>query len=191
MRFNLTRISSDDIKLRLGYICNEEGFTNYHESINYISKICKGQMRDAITYLEKVAAYSNNISIENTLVALGNYSYKTFFDLTNSIIDGDEGKLLTIIDDSYNSGADLKQFIEQYLNFLLDVAKFNIFKSFDIIQIPSNFERDINNILNFNEAGKYYKYVINNVLDIKNQIKTDSNVKSTIEIMLLKIANCM
>lgn len=191
MRFNFTRIGSTDIKNRLSIICESEGFVNYDSCIDYISKTCKGQMRDAISNLEKVAAFSNDLSIENVLEVLGNYSYSTYIDLTNSIIDGNEKELFKIVDSCYKSGSDMKRFIDNYLTFLLDVAKYNIFHTCDILQIPREFEDKLKMLINFNDAGKYYRYLINNILDLKNMLKTDTSAKDTIEVVLMKLANCM
>ena len=74
MRFNFTRIKSDNIKRRLMSICAAEGYSNYEDSCDYISRICSGQMRDAISLLEKCADYNVDLTLTNTLEALGNYS---------------------------------------------------------------------------------------------------------------------
>lgn len=190
MRFNFTRISSEHIKDRLNYICKEECFTNYHESTEYISKICKGQMRDAISYLEKAASYDNNINIENTLNALGNYSYDTFFKLMNSIIDVKEESILKIVEEFYLNGGDIKQFVEQFLTFTLDILKYCLFKNCDLIKIPSTMEPELKNVTAIQNAGKYYTYITDKMLELKNEIKGDINPISTIELKLLKMARC-
>ena len=69
------------------YICEKEGFKNYKESCDYIAKVSNGGVRDAIACLDKVADYSEDITIDNTLQVLGSYSYEDFLTLTNSVID--------------------------------------------------------------------------------------------------------
>lgn len=191
MRFNFTRISNFDIKNRLKYICVSEGYINFDDCIDYISKICKGQMRDAVQYLEKVASYDYNLSIENTIEALGDFSYDTYIKLTNALIDCNEAETLMIINNVYNSGNDLKKFIDNYLVFLLDVSKYILFKSFDIINIPSNYKQQLDGLINFDNSNKYYRYIINNIFDLKNTLKTDYDIKSSVEVILIKISNCM
>lgn len=187
MKFNLTKIKTDEIRNRLAYICQQEGFTNYDESIDYISKICNGGMRDGISYLEKVAGLSTDISIENCLSALGNYSYKSFFDLTNAIIDGRINDILTIIEGYYNSGNDLKLFIDQYLDFVLDLAKFSIFNDTHIIKIPPSMIEDLRYTTGIKDASSYFSWLTDKVLNIKSNIRYDASIKTTIEIMLLSI----
>ena len=186
-RYNITRISTDKIRERLAYVCREEGFTNYEEAVDYIAKLSDGGMRDALATLEKCAGYSTDLSINNVLEALGNYSYDTFFSLINNIIDGKEGEVLKILEDFYRAGNDLKLFIDMFLSFCLDVSKYVIFNSTDMLKIPSSMEERLKNSTNFENALQYYMYIVNQLLDLKNMLKNDSNIKSTIEVMFIKM----
>ena len=89
MRFNFNKISTNLIAKRLEEICKIEGFINYFDACDYISKICNGQMRDGIALLDKCASYCEDLTIENVFYALGDYSYDLYFSLINQIIDGD------------------------------------------------------------------------------------------------------
>ena len=111
-RYNLSKISTEQLVERLVYICKQEGYTNYEESVEYIAKISDGGARDAVATLEKVASLSIDISIENTLEALGTYSYNMFFELVNNIIDGKQDKVVSTISDIYYKGNDLKIFVD-------------------------------------------------------------------------------
>lgn len=115
-RFNISRISLDLVVDRLRYICEQEGYINYEEAIHYIAKISDGGMRDAICTLEKCSSFDTDLSINNVLESLGNYSYETFFTLVNSIIDGNEAQVISIIDSFYNAGNDLKLFLDSFLS---------------------------------------------------------------------------
>ena len=195
IRFNLTRIKTEDIKNRLLYICNNENYTNYEESCDYIAKLSCGGMRDAIAFLEKCSGYSNDLSIDNVLQSLGNFSYETFLDLTNSIIDRDVNHVINIIDDCYNNGGDLKLFINQYLDFILDLNKYCLFKDIGVTKLPTSLEKPKyqedtlcvmytvgieNNISIFNK-------LMNDIFEIKNALKYDSSPRTTISIYLMKI----
>ena len=185
-RFNLTRINQSDIKDRLIYVCKEEGFTNYEESCDYISKISNGGMRDALAYLDKVSGYSDDLSMNNVLEALGNYSYDTFFKLTNALVDGVEKEIINIVDDFFNSGKDLKIFVDQYLDFVLDMSKYCIFNDMSITKLPLSLEQSVKYCTGFEGNKSYFNRLIDKVLEIKNLIKYDSTPKTTILIMLLQ-----
>ena len=189
-RFNFTRIKSNLICDRLKYVCEKEGFTNYTAGIDYISKIAAGCMRDALTNLDKCYSFSKDISIENVLYALGNYSYEKLFQLINLIIDSKEAEVLTVINELYDSGADMKIFVDQFLSFCLDISKYILTKDCSILTIPSTYESNILSSINISSADKYYAYVIDNLIQLKQALKNDINGKETVEIGLLKITRC-
>lgn len=189
-RYNFTRIPSQNIANRLRYICKQEGFDNYDAACEYISKICNGGMRDAIALLEKCSGYSTDLSLDNILVALGNFSYTIFFDLLNAQINGDENTVCSLLDTVYSSGGDMKLFVDQYLSFCLDVAKYLIFSSITVTKLPSSYEENLKYVTNFDNAKSYYDYIIDKLLTLKNAIKNDSMIKDTIDVYMMRIARC-
>lgn len=190
MRFNFNKIPVNQIKNRLEYICKLEGFTNYDETCDYISKICNGQMRDGIALLDKCASYNEDLSIDNVIYALGDYSYNIYFDLINKIIDGNTKEVLGDLTSIYNSGNDLKLFIEKFLEFCVDVEKYIIMQDCSVTKIPSTMEEKLKNSINFNGADSYYLYILNNLLELKNNLKTDVNPFSTIQVVFMKMCRC-
>lgn len=186
--FHLNRVSINDIYDRLKYICENERITNYDSTIEYISKIADGSMRNAISMLDKCYSYSSSFNIDKTLEVLGNYSYKDFFDLVNYLIDNKQKETLLLIEKFYNSGRNLKLFVDQYLSFCLDLNKYAIFKDCGVTKIPQYMTKDLDNATNIENASQYYSLVVNKLLQLKSLIKEDSNSKQLIEIYLIQIA---
>ena len=187
-RYNISKISTDKIIDRLRFICNKEGFTNFEESIQYIAKISDGGMRLAISTLEKVASFSTDITIENTLEALGNYSYTMFFKLVNDIIDSKSDEVLKTVSDIYYKGNDLKVFVDQFFSFCLDVTKYCLFKSTDLIEIPNSQEEALKLSTNFDSAEKYYMVIVDKLFELKHKIKNETAVRTTVEASFLNMA---
>lgn len=187
-RYNLSKISTDKLVERLRHICKQEGFTNYEESIEYIAKISDGGARDSIATLEKVASYSTDITIQNTLEALGTYSYEMFFRLVNDIIDGKQADVIKTVSDVYYKGNDLKLFVDQFFNFCLDVTKYCLFHSTELIEIPASMTKALQDSTNFDDAAKYYMYIVDNLLELKSKIKQDTSVRTTVEATFLHIS---
>lgn len=186
--YHLSKISTEKIRERLAFICKEEGYTNYEESIDYIAKISDGGARDAIATLEKVASLGTDININNTLEALGTYSYDLFFGLVNNIIDSNQAEVLRTVSDIYHKGNDLKLFVDQFFSFCLDVTKYCLFKSTDMIGIPSSLEPKLQSSTNFENPEKYYMYIVDKLLELKNRIKDDTSVRTTVETTFLHIS---
>ena len=189
MRFNLSRIPAARIKERLDYICYSERFSNYEETTDYISKICKGQMRDAIAQLETVASYSNELSMENALYALGNFSYKMMLYLLDSIIRQNREGVLQTVDYLYNNGADIKLFADRFSSFVTDVLKFVLLKDLSSTALPEMMKESILQTVAFENADKYLEYYQDKMLELRNMLKTDESPKNTVEIMLLQMCS--
>mgnify|MGYP002624758795 CR=1 FL=1 len=110
---------------------------NYsNEAIEYISKIADGGMRDAITLMDKCLAYSKDLTLENVVKALGTTDYDTMFKLTDALLIPNAPIAMNIIETIFSEGKDLKTFVRQYVQFLLDLDKYGIGCDWKYIQIP-------------------------------------------------------
>lgn len=184
-QFKLKRIPLNLIKDRLEHICKIEKINYSDEGLDQISKLSLGSMRQAISYLDKCKDYSDKVDLENTLQVLGNFSYDIYFRLINAIIDKNKNEIITVIETLYNNGDDLKLFIDLLLDFTLDLTKFIIFKSYDIIKIPQTYKKEIEYTINVENPGKYYNHLIDKILELKQLIKNDTLDKTSIEVFLL------
>ena len=187
MRFNLTKVDTNLIRQRLEYICQQEGYTNYEEACDFIAKLSAGGVRDAIATLEKCANYDSDLNINNVLTCVGNFSYDALFNLTGALLNSDEQEVLLTINDYYNSGNDLKLFIEQYLDFVLDLTKYCLFKDMAMVKIPASLEMRCKGYSSIPDILDYSNNLVAKILDVKNAIKYDVNNKTTIEAMFIAI----
>lgn len=106
-------------------------------ALEYIAKIADGGMRDAITLLDKCLAYSSELTLENVVNALGTVDYTLMFNLTDALFsDKKSTEMIQIIEDLHGSGKDLKQFLKQYVHFLLDVQKYAIGCDWKYMTLP-------------------------------------------------------
>lgn len=187
MRFNLTKVDTNLIRQRLEYICQQEGYINYYEACDFIAKLSSGGVRDAIATLEKCANYDTDLNINNVLACVGNFSYDALFNLTGALFNGDEQEVLMTINDYYNSGNDLKLFIEQYLDFVLDLTKYCLFKDMAMVKIPASLEVRCQGYSNIPDILEYSNNLVAKILDVKTAIRYDVNNKTTIEAMFIAI----
>lgn len=152
-RYNFSKISLDNIVSRLKYIIAEERYELFggdggdlgdppdydydEEAIQYIAKLADGGMRDAITMMDKCLSLSTELTVESVVKALGTVDYDTHFDLLFKMETGVKDSAVRLIEDVYNSGKDLKQFIKQFQYFVLDVCKYKMFNDFKYVSIPA------------------------------------------------------
>lgn len=148
-RYNFSKISLDNIVKRLKYIIacevdeilNEGGpdgaFSYTEEAIQYIAKLADGGMRDSITMMDKCLSLDPDLTIESVVAALGTVDYNTHFDLLMFMECNNKPSAAKLIEDVFNSGKDLKQFVKQFQYFVLDVCKYLMFRDFKYVNIPA------------------------------------------------------
>lgn len=190
-RYDFRRISQNGIVQRLHDICVFEQLApipdnGYSEALEYIAKIADGGMRDAITLLDKVLSYSTNLTLENVIKALGTVNYDVMMQLTESIYYYDAERSIKILYDLYNEGKDLKQFVKDYLLFLIDIVMYGRGCDFKYLTIPKIFAYE----KFLDELGADEYQVIDNVLadwvKLNSEIKYSLTPKADIEVILLK-----
>ena len=180
-RYNFQRISQEGIVQRLLYILRCEGAiasTHLVEAVEYIAKIADGGMRDAITLMDKCLSFSSDLTVENVIKALGVADYNTMFDLNNAFFENDKPKLIKIVSDVYSSGMDLKLFIKNYFEFLLDLNVYCLTKDLSMTKIPEIWMDEMKSY------GSHEWSVSNNLLtyitDLQSSIKWEQNPKAVI-----------
>lgn len=140
-RYDFQRISQDGIVDRLDSILENELNDNSdllwtRNTLEYIAKIADGGMRDAITLMDKCLAYSKDLTLENVVSALGTVDYETMISLSADILVKNTNAVIYIVEALYATGKDIKQFVKQYLQFLLDIQKFGVGCDWKYLQVP-------------------------------------------------------
>ena len=192
-RFNVAKISGQEIRDRLIYVCQQEGFINYEDTCELISKLCDGCMREALTMLDQCADLSNDLCLENTKTVLGEAPFERMLKLTNCLIGGNEQFTLAAIETLASEGKDLKQFVNEYLSFTLELTKYILFKNISITNIPAYLENSADSMTSvsyttsFDGALNWFNYLADKLLEIKNAVKYDTSVKALIEAYLLQV----
>lgn len=182
-RYDFQRITFEGIVGRLKYICCEENISYTDEAIEQIAKIADGGCRDSITLLDKVSSYSNEITIQSVIDALGCVPYTTMFELTTNILQGSTKNAVTLIETVHRSGMDLKQFMKQYLYFILDAYKWWLTQKFDYIQIPSTYKQKLETYTD-NEYF-YLRSLLDHLVKLNNEIKWETSPKALIQATII------
>ena len=184
-RYNFQRISMQGVIDRLLYILEQEdnetdisGLDWDIQAVDLIAKIADGGMRDAITLLDKCLSYSNDLTVQNVINALGVADYDTMFELTAFLSERNIKGMLNLITGVYASGMDLKQFIKDYFEFILDLNTYHKTASMDLIKLPINYEDTIQSLST--TAWSTIGELLQVLVDLMNEIKWVQNPKSII-----------
>ena len=148
--FQLSKISLDGIVNRLKYVIeceNNDGKNiSYDEdAINLIAKLSNGGMRDALTLLDKVLVYSNNIHSSVVELSLNLPNYDDYFELLSAYSKKDNECVTSIINKVYNSGVNFVKWFEGFHSFIINVVKFIYSQDINITTIPNHYLDKISN----------------------------------------------
>lgn len=196
-RYQFNKISNEGIVKRLEEICVHENSQDYNDpnyrdigdiirypgALEYIAKISNGGMRDAITLLDKCLSLSHDLTLENVLAVVGGEDYDTFFEFLSRLCNKEKHSITTI-ENIYNAGKDVKQFMKDFSKFILEIEKYLIYDSTDYINIPAT-QENIDKLERFMNWRDEVFNIMELVIGINNQIKWDSDPKTLIELSIL------
>jgi DNA polymerase-3 subunit gamma/tau len=104
-RFDFHRLSIEDIRKTINNILKKEDLQADGASVDAIARKSVGSMRDALSILDQVIAFSNEqIVFEEVEKVLGLIPHDIYFGFTNAMKDRDHEGLLTILAQIRNQG---------------------------------------------------------------------------------------
>lgn len=135
--YDFRRISLKEIMTNLQKVAAAEGIKISPAALSWIAEAGDGSMRDAQSIFDQVISYAGmNIKDVDVEENLGLTDRKYLFDLSGAIIKRDAGACLTILEEAYLAGIDMKHFyqvlIKHFRNLLLVKIAGDGSSSFDI-----------------------------------------------------------
>ncbi len=116
-RHNFKRIGLEDIVRSLERVCEELPFNIAEEGLRLLAREAGGSMRDALSLLDQVMAYSEGeVTEDQVLDSLGAIDRKVIFDLSSALLAGNVIAALDLLEELYNYGHDLKRLYRQMLS---------------------------------------------------------------------------
>lgn len=186
-RYDFKKISYDGIIKRLTYILENEKKENNlitydSDAIEYIARISEGGMRDAITLLDKCLSYDNNINIYNITKALDFTDMKVMIYLTETLYARDAGQVINVTEKIYQDGQDIKLFVKQYLNYIVNVIKYKLIGKKELTNLPISILKQLDE-LEYNST--FYYLLMDKLVKLNEMIKWETNPKILLQAELL------
>lgn len=187
-RFDFKRIPTQRIMNRLTYIIEKENQTRTEqieytdEALQYIAQLAEGGMRDAITKLDTVLGFTQNITSEAVIKCLGLTSTQFILEILDNIIAKEPKNILGAIDTIFLEGKDLKLFIKDSIKVLIDVIKCQMGSSSE--NIPQSCQAKVTNIIKHSTPGQLLS-ILDSYNSLYFKIRYEHNPKIFIESELL------
>ena len=184
-RYDFTKVADADIEERMMTILEKEGVQYDKAAVRAIISLADGGMRDALSILDQILAYSNNtLSVNDVYSIFGLISNKEKVSLIQDINAGDISASLEKVKNFSEGGVDIARLTQDILEILKDVLIYK--KTKETTELSVLNENDAQMLAQEIETRKLHE-MIGTFLKLQLDFKTASNVKTLFEVALLKL----
>ena len=185
-RYDFSKVSDGDIEERMSVVLEKEGIEYDQDAVRAIVSLADGGMRDALSILDQVLAYSGNtLSVEDVYSLFGLASEEEKVSFIKDVNTGDITSALEKIKAFSEGGVDLKRLTEDLLEILKDVLILK--KTKDEKELTVISEAHAEELANEIPTRKLNE-MIGALLRVQVDYKTASNIKTMFEVTILKLA---
>ncbi len=186
-RYDFNKVSEYDIKERLKAVLANENVEYVEEAVELIVSLADGGMRDALSILEKVLAYSQNrLVVDDVLAIFALESKEEKMKLLRSIIHHDMKDVLSRLNNYISKGTDINRLTEDLLSILKDIVVYNSSNIGNYLETlkeedASELSKDISN----EQALQMIDILLDTIKDYKNV----TSINPIFEITLIKLTS--
>lgn len=187
-RFDFKSISNADIIDKLFEIAEEEKIDITEEAVKQIAMYADGGLRDAISLLDQVYAYSpKSISVDDVNEICGTVSMVKLIDMVGAIIDYKAADAIALLNDLISEGKEVRQITLDLIDFFKNLLVYKNLNKINDYSIYDDFEE-------FKEIAKtinsFRLFEILNILNqTLNEISWSGKAKTYLELALLKMTD--
>jgi DNA polymerase-3 subunit gamma/tau len=121
-RFDFRRVSADEQVERLERVCKEERIEADENALRFIARLSDGGMRDALSLLDQIIAFSgNHVSYEDVVSITGGMAADQFQRLVEAIRQRDVAAVLQLINTFMEEGKSADKCMENLLFYFRDL----------------------------------------------------------------------
>ena len=187
-RFELRRITHAMITEQLSGIAKNEKIKIPAETLSTIARYANGSMRDALSTLDKLIAYSGTEIVHTeALDILGVVDKDLLFDISNAVLKSDIDKALAITSNLFDKGKDIEQFLLDLINHFRNILLSKY--SADTQKLIELSKDDVDKII---ESGKQFTQsqlveIINMLAQLQNELRWALSKRTTFEVGMVKL----
>ena len=183
-RFDFKKISVNDIKTRLNYICKQENIIIDEEAIELIGKLSDGGMRDSVSLLDQLTAYTNDkITINDVNDVYGTITEQEICDLLILIYNNKLSEIFDLITKYDEDGKNLTKIIETIIEFLKNTLIYYNSSEYFESEEKKKLYCKICNLINEEQIYKSIEILLDTIKSSKNT----NNIKLIFELSIIKI----
>lgn len=184
-RFEFKNLSQEQLIDRLKYIAKEENLVIEEAAIEKIATLAKGGLRDAISILDQVSNYAEEITLNHILEVTSSISEDDILEFYRGLLQGDVTKSLLKYNEFVAQAKDTKLLVNDLINVTRDIVVYKNLK--DIKHTVYNVEKISTEI---DGVGFDYFYkIIEYLSQTEQHIRFSTEYMSYMQICIVKICS--
>jgi len=188
-RLDFHRIGAQDIVERLSHICASENISVAEGALALIAKHAAGGMRDAITILEQLSAFtSKDITLQDVEGLLGEVDVALLFELAGTLARRDIASAFRFVERLASSGVDMTEFVRDFTGHIRDLYVTSVIgDAGEVVDAASDHLARLTS-----QAKEFGPTRLSRLLDLlgvlAGEIRWSSNPRLTLEVALVRMA---
>lgn len=190
MRFDFKLLSEQELEKHIKYVFKDSGIAYEDEGVSIIARLGAGSVRDALSIADMCVAYSNNNVTYNSVVeAVGLTDRATLNILASSVLSGDEGAVLSSIDNVAKSGKNITQLSKDLVGYIRDILVVKTCKDYaDILKLPKAQLNELKVLADSTTNEKLIE-ILNRLSRLDNEYRFTTTPRSLLEITLVSLCH--
>ena len=186
--FDFNRINVQDIAAHLANVAENENITADEEALYLIAQKADGALRDALSLFDMIVTFStgNHIDYETTIKNLHILDYDYYFQVTDTLLQENHSKCLTIFDEILRKGFDGHNFIIGLCEHFRNLLVCKDASTLDLLEVADNVKEKYH----VQASASPISFLLT-AMNIGNQcdlnFKTSKNQRFHVELALLKM----
>ena len=185
-RYDFGKVPNEEMSKRIQTILEKEGIEYNQNAVDLIISLSDGGMRDALSMLDQVLAYSGNTLDENDVLSIFSLESKAEkLSLIHSLLKNDVSDVLNRVQKYLAKGTDIKRLTNDLLSIFKDCLIYSLTNKKDLLESINDKEANETILAtNTNTLNAYIQTLMESLKDYKNV--ADAN--TLFEVTLLKMA---
>ena len=184
-RFEFKNLSQEQLIDRLKYIAKEENLVIEEAAIEKIATLAKGGLRDAISILDQVSNYAEEITLNHILEVTSSISEDDILEFYRGLLQGDVTKSLLKYNEFVAQAKDTKLLLNDLINVTRDIVVYKNLK--DTKHTAYNVEK-ISTEIDSVSFDYFYK-IIEYLSQTEQHIRFSTEYMSYMQICIVKICS--
>ena len=184
-RFEFKNLSQEQLIDRLKYIAKEENLVIEEAAIEKISTLAKGGLRDAISILDQVSNYAEEITLNHILEVTSSISEDDILEFYRGLLQGEVTKSLLKYNEFVAQAKDTKLLLNDLINVTRDIVVYkNLKDTKHTIYNVEKISTEIDGV-----GFDYFYKIIEYLSQTEQHIRFSTEYMSYMQICIVKICS--